>query len=65
MSPAALLGKGAELLAKIPAELLPAVIDVLNALLAGRPDKAERLAKDAALAIAARKAASARIKATK
>jgi hypothetical protein len=60
-----LIGEGAALLAKVPTSALAAVIDVIKALVAGRPDQAERLARNAALAIAAKRAAAERIKAQK
>ena len=56
----ALVGK---LLSQVPATTLGAVVDVIRALVAGEPSKAERLARNAALAIAAKRAAAERIKA--
>lgn len=62
MSAASLLGTATKLLAQVPESTLGAVVDVIKALVAGRPDQAERLARNAALAIAAKRAAAERIK---
>jgi ABC-type transporter Mla subunit MlaD len=63
MSAAALIAKGAELLSKIPPSTLGSVIETIQAIVNGEPTKAERLAANAARALAAKAAAKARIKA--
>lgn len=60
-----LIGQVAALLAKVPPSLLTSVVDVVKAIAAGDSSKAERLARNAALALAAKQAAAARIKAQK
>lgn len=60
---AKLIAKGVELLHKVPPSTLNSVIDAIKAIVSGQPDKAERLARNAALALAAKEAAKARIKA--
>lgn len=65
MSAGALLSKGAALLSKVPASTLGSVIAALEAMVNGEPTKAERLAANAARAVAAKLAAKARIRATK
>ena len=62
---AKLIADATKLLAQVPASALSSVVDVIKALVSGRPDVAERLARNAALAIAAKRAASERIKATR
>jgi hypothetical protein len=59
------VAEGAELLSRVPTSTLGSVIAALKAIVNGEPTKAERLAKNAALALAARAAAKARIKAGK
>jgi hypothetical protein len=44
----------AQILAKLPPEAVKGFIDMLGAIFAGKPDKAELLARNAANAIAAR-----------
>ena len=44
----------ATILAKLPPEAVKGFVDLLNALLAGRPDKAERLARLTAETLAAK-----------
>lgn len=65
MSAAALLAKGAELLSKVPPSTLGSVLQALTAIVNGEPTKAERLAANAARAVAAKAAAKARIRASK
>jgi hypothetical protein len=59
-----LLEEGRELLGKLPPSVLKGAVDVLNALMAGEVEQAERLAKNTALAFAAIKAAETRTKLT-
>ncbi len=62
---AELVAEGAKLLSKVPPTTLESVIEAIKAIVSGQPDKAERLARNASLAVAAKLAAKARIKATK
>ncbi len=62
---ARLIADGVALLAKVPESTLSSVVEALKAIVSGQPDKAERLARNASLAVAAKLAAKARIKATK
>lgn len=63
MSPAALLAKGARLLEQVPESVRSDAVNVIGALVSGDARKAERLARNTALAIAAKRAAAERIKA--
>lgn len=65
MSAASLLSTATKLLSQVPASTLGAVVDVIKALVSGDSSKAERLARNAAMAIAAKRAAAERIKATR
>jgi hypothetical protein len=62
MSASALIGQAVKLLGQVPVSTLAAVVDVIKALVSGDSGKAERLAKNAALAIAAKRAAAERIR---
>jgi len=65
VSASSLIAEGARLLSQVPVATLGSVISALKAIVGGQPDKAERLARNAALALAAKAAAKARIKAIK
>jgi hypothetical protein len=65
MSASALIGQAVKLLSQVPASTLGAVVSVIRALVAGDSGQAERLAKNAALAIAAKRAAAERIRLTR
>ncbi len=57
--------KAVELFGKVPESTRQSVLDALIAIVNGEPSKAERLSRNAALAVAAEAAAETRIKAKK
>jgi hypothetical protein len=65
MSVGSLIAEGARLLSQVPPSTLASVIAALKAIVGGNPTKAERLARNAALALSAKAAAKARIRARK
>lgn len=62
---AKIVQKGMEILSKTPPDLVEDLVDVMEAVSQGRLTVALRLVKNSALAFAAKKAASERIKRTK